>query len=110
MIWFSTATYATITVSELNRLSLSRSGYIASDCKSTASSTRWWIMMEFCQHGSLYEYLSNAKYTPLQLLEVNVIFCSGFPESPTLLLFLLFAHFSPTSPAFGLFSATSPTF
>lgn len=26
-------------------------------------------MMEFCQHGSLYEYLSHAKYTPIQLLE-----------------------------------------
>lgn len=44
-------------------------GYMGSDCKSTASSTRWWIMMEFCQHGSLYEYLSHAKYTPIQLLE-----------------------------------------
>lgn len=44
-------------------------GYMGSDCKSTASSTRWLIMMEFCQHGSLYEYLSHARYTPLQLLE-----------------------------------------
>jgi len=44
-------------------------GYMGSDCKATASSTRWWIMMEFCQHGSLYEYLSHARYTPIQLLE-----------------------------------------
>eukprot|EP00116_Pleurobrachia_bachei_P003167 sb/3463429/ len=44
-------------------------GYMGSDCKSTASSTRWWIMMDYCQHGSLYEYLYTAKYTPLQLLE-----------------------------------------
>nr|AEP16399.1 TGF-beta type I receptor [Mnemiopsis leidyi] len=44
-------------------------GHMGSDCKSTASSTRWWIMMEFCQHGSLYEYLSHARYTPIQLLE-----------------------------------------
>lgn len=51
-------------------------GYMGSDCKSTASSTRWWIMMEFCQHGSLYEYLSHARYTPIQLLEsVRGIYC-----------------------------------
>jgi len=44
-------------------------GYIASDCKDTVSVTKWWIMMEYCDHGSLHDYLQHARYTPAQLLE-----------------------------------------